>query len=202
MSKNISTPVEGRAPPPRGARKGAKDLLSEAHSRPVTGNIMFDQLAVSNETKPRRFPSCARANPPIPQQEHPVTLQYDVIAPPRQVGGFDRASSSPEEPVWRRQGEPPDLFGRLSSTPARFESSHEEVKVMQQSAGKAWLILGGRFYAAHAHDDDAGPAARTSHTTLAPVRHSSVAHAHPHVPSARQLYRSRRSSIVAGGLQP
>ncbi|KAJ1473631.1 hypothetical protein T484DRAFT_1835270, partial [Baffinella frigidus] len=180
-----------------GARKGRTDSLSEAQRRPVTGTRsdalspprMVDQLAAPKKKKHRRFPSRAATaagaaeGAITPPHGPPATQRYDAIAPPHRAGAFERASSSPEEPVWRRQAEPPDLFGRLSSTPARFQSSQEEVKVMQQSAGKAWVILGRRFHAAHSHQpqqdkdephDDAAPVARTSHTTLERARRSAA----------------------------
>ena len=69
-----------------GARKGRRDSLSAAQSRPVTGTGMFDQLAASKMKKPWSFPVRARANPPTLHQEPWDTQRYDAIAPPHRAG--------------------------------------------------------------------------------------------------------------------
>ena len=159
-------------------RKGRPDSLSEAQSRPTPGTRpevgenarMFDQLTPSQEQKVRRFPALERRNTNEPPQKPRSTQRYDAVAPcgrtcsspeeprrqgeppvapPHEATGFGRASSNPEEPVWRRHDKPPVLFSRLPTAPASFPSLQEEVKVMQQTSREAWTQLGVRFYTAH-----------------------------------------------------
>jgi len=188
------------------ARKGRPDSLSEVvslsetQSRPTPGtrpevgehpqrtptqSRMFDQLAPSQEQKPRRFPVPALERRNTTQEPRAAqcslvparagltslpTQRYDAVAPcgrtcsspeeprrqgepsvnaqgtptrqgeppgssysrlidlPHEATGFGRASSNPEEPVWRRQDKPPVLFSRLPTAPASFPSPQEEVK--------------------------------------------------------------------------
>ena len=189
------------------------DSLSEASSKVASPPHMFDQLAPSQEQKPRRFPKLERRNAYTPQDPR-TTQQYDAVAPstssspkepqrqeeppapsPQENGGFARTSSNPEVPVWQRQEEPPDLFGRLSSSPAWFPSPNEPVKVMQQSSREAWKIFGRRFSDAHsvspvATSDPARELIAASHR-----RRRSVA-------STRPSEHARRSSVAAGSGAP
>ncbi|KAJ1495438.1 hypothetical protein T484DRAFT_1762140 [Baffinella frigidus] len=160
---------------------GGTDSLSEAQSRPVVAR-MFDQLAPSQEQQARRFPSLERRNAYTPQEPR-GKQRYNAVAPlsrtssspeeprrqgdaplaapsPHEAAGFGRASSNPEEPVWRRQAEAPVFFSHLPTAPVWFPSPQEEVKVMQQSSRQAWTSLGRRFRAAHS----TSPAASVLHT--------------------------------------
>jgi len=134
---------------PRFARK---DRLSGASARPVTATS-FDQIDALQEHKARRFPSLAPTNTQTPRKEAGMPQRDELL---RAVA---RVTSTPDEPVWGRDGERPILFNRLPTSPAFptspewWPSQNEDVVVMQQSQREAWKSLGRRFDAAH--DEDA-----------------------------------------------
>ena len=75
-----------RTPSTGGARKGRRDSLSAAQSRPVTGTGMFDQVAASKETTHQLLMWPAQASPPTKQLGPRDTQRYDTIAVPHHAG--------------------------------------------------------------------------------------------------------------------
>lgn len=104
--------------PSGGAHKGRRVPLSDVNSWPDTG-IRREQLNLR-----RRFPELAPTKPPNPHSEVRRNPRYDTVAPPyaqpSRGGWLVRASSSPEAPVSRREGEWAVLCTRLISAPVHL----------------------------------------------------------------------------------
>jgi len=110
-----------------GARKGRTVPLSDVNSWPDTG--------IRREQSRRRFPELAPTKPPTPHSEVRSNQRCDAVAPPcarpsrgvappcaklSRGGWLGRASSSPEAPLSRRDGEWAVFCTRLISAPVHL----------------------------------------------------------------------------------